>query len=234
MKQGAGELVELYLEGGMTGGRLLCPQNLIPGPGQYLLTHDGSDAPLPVPIFSAGSIPGGFLIAPPIPDYWQPGITLSLRGPLGRGFSMPVSARCVALVALGETSARLNPILEAALKQNASVVLVSDLNLRALSPEIELQPVSALADVVQWADYLVLDIPRESLPGLREKLGLARQTRVKIARPGSWLTGEAQALISTPMPCGGIGDCAVCAVTVHRKWRMACKDGPVFNLNELF
>ena len=95
MKQGTGELVELYLENGLTGGRVLCPQNLIPGPGQYLLAHDRiparrgpgrADDPLPAPVFNAGSIPGGFLAAPPIPPTWQPGTTLSLRGPLGRGF----------------------------------------------------------------------------------------------------------------------------------------------------
>jgi len=130
------------------------------------------------------------------------------------------------LVALGETSARMKPILNAALERGASIVMVSDLDLPDLSPEVELQPVSALADVAQWADYLAVDIPRESLPGLREKLGFAG--------PGSWRTGEAQVLVVSPMPCGGMGDCAVCAVTTRHKWKMACKDGPVFKLNELF
>jgi dihydroorotate dehydrogenase electron transfer subunit len=235
MKQGTGKLVELYLEGGLTGGRLLCPQNLIPGPGQYLLAHDSaSDASLPAPVFNAGSIPGGFLIAPPISQIWQPGTILTLRGPLGHGFSLTSSARNVALIVLGETSARLKPILNAALEQDASIVMVSDLDLPDLSPEVELQPVSALADVAQWADYLAVDIPRESLPGLREKLGLSGQAGGKIARPGSWRTGEAQVLVVTPMPCGGMGDCGVCAVSVRNGWKMACKDGPVFKQNELF
>ena len=107
MKQGTGELVELYLENGLTGGRLLCPQNLIPSPGQYLLAHaTASNDPLPAPVFNAGSVPGGFLAAPPIPETWQPGTSLSLRGPLGRGFTLPASSRRVALIALGDTSAR--------------------------------------------------------------------------------------------------------------------------------
>jgi len=224
MKQGMGELVELYLESGQTGGRLLCPQNLIPEPGQYLLAHDGSDSPVPAPVFNAGSAPGGFRIAPPIPQSWQPGTTLLLRGPLGRGFSLPSSARRVALVPLGETSARLKPLLAAALEQDASVVLVSDMDLSDLPHEIEIQPLTALREITQWADYIALDMPRESLPGLRQMLGLGEQARVQL---------EAQVLVVTPMPCGGIAECGVCAVTIRHGWKLACKDGPVFDLQAL-
>jgi hypothetical protein len=216
MKQGMGELVELYLESGQTGGRLLCSQNLIPEPGQYLLAHDGSDSPLPAPVFNAGSAPGGFWIAPPIPQTWQPGTTLLLRGPLGCGFALPSSARRVALVPLGETSARLKPLLAAALEQDASVVLVSDMDLPDLPHEVEIRPLTALREITPWADYVALDMPRESLPGLRQMLGLGEQARVQL---------EAQVLIVTPIPCGG--------VTIRHGWKLACKDGPVFDLQAL-
>jgi dihydroorotate dehydrogenase electron transfer subunit len=224
MKHGTGELTELYLENGLRGGRLLCAQNLIPAPGQYLLAHDGSDAPLPVPVFSAGPVPGGFLLAPAIPQTWQPGASLSLRGPLGRGFSLPAAARNIALVSLGETSARLKPLLTAALGQGASIVLVSDLDLAELPPEVEVQPLAALVEIAKWADYLAIDVPREFLLGLREMLGFSKQARVRF---------EAQVLVVTPMPCGGLAECGVCAVTTRRGWKMACKDGPVFDLREL-
>jgi len=247
MRQGSGELTELYLENGLMGGRLLCPRNLSPSPGKYLLAHDPAsparrgpgraDSPLPVPIFSAGSAPGGFLIAPPIPPTWSPGTRLSLRGPLGRGFTLPASARRVALVALSDTSARLRPLLLDALEQNASVVLVSELDLPDLPPEVEIQPVSALGDVVRWVDYLAIDVERESLPGLRDKLGLGRQAKVKfeaqaVSPSRSTFVARApnEVLVVTPMPCGGMGDCGVCAVTARRGWKMACKDGPVFDL----
>lgn len=225
VKQGTGELVELYLEGGLTGGRLLCSQNLIPAPGKYLLAHDpASNAPLPAPVFGAGSVPGGFLLAPPVPQTWQPGTTLSLRGPFGRGFSLPDSACNVTLAALGETSARLKPLLFDALNQGAPVVLVSDLDLPDLPPEVEIRPVAVLAEVIRWADYLAMDIPRESLSGLREMLGFSEQARVR---------SEAQALVVAPMPCGEMGECGVCAVPARRGWKMTCKDGPVFDLSDL-
>lgn len=224
MKQGTGELTELYLENGLRGGRLFCAQNLIPLPGQYLLAHDGSDSPLPVPVFNAGPVPGGFLLAPAIPQTWRPGASLSLRGPLGRGFSLPTAARNIALVLLGETSARLKLLLSAALEQGASVVLTSDLDLSDLPPEVEVQPLVALAEIVRWADYLAIDVTRESLPELREMPGFGKQAGVRFG---------AQVLVVTPMPCGGLAECGVCAVTTRRGWKMACKDGPVFDLNEL-
>ena len=248
MKQGKGELIELYLEDGLTNGRLLCPQNLIPGPAQYLLAHDpASSAPLPVPIFNAGSSPGGFLTAPPIPPAWRPGTTLSLRGPLGRGFTLPASARRVALVALGDTSARLKPLLMTALKQNASVVLVSELDLSELPPEVEIQPVSTLPEVAHWADYAAIDMPREKLSGLCQELGFGEHSPYRehvgapvfasnedaTRRQQAKVLFESQVLILTPMHCGGIAECGVCAVVVHRGWKMACKDGPVFELKEL-
>jgi hypothetical protein len=224
-RRGAGELTELYLENGLTGGRLLCPQNLIPEPGQYLLAHDlASDAFLTAPVFNAGPVPGGFLISPPIPQNWQPGVKLALRGPLGRGFSLPKSSRRIALVSFGETSARLKPLLAAALEIGAAVVLVTDLELPDLSPEVEIQPVSMLAETARWSDYLAIDVFRESLPGLREKLEIGEQAGIPF---------EAQVLVVTSMPCGGLAECGVCAVKVRRGWKIACKDGPVFDLKEL-
>jgi Iron-sulfur cluster binding domain of dihydroorotate dehydrogenase B len=137
---------------------------------------------------------------------------------------MPASARCVALVALAETAARLKPLLTNALGQGASVVLISELDLPDLPPEVEIRPVAALAEAAQWADYLAIDVSRESVPALLERLGTGKKVGVKC---------EAQALILTPMPCSGMADCGVCAVTLRRGWKMACKDGPVFDLDEL-
>jgi Leu/Phe-tRNA-protein transferase len=42
-----------------------------------------------------------------------------------------------------------------------------------------------------------------------------------------------QALIHTAMPCAGIAECGACAVRTRKSWRLACKDGPVFDISEL-
>jgi len=209
----------------MTGGRMLCPPGLVPAPGQYLLAHDpASDAPLPAPVFRAGLAPGGFLLALPIPDGWRAGANLSLRGPLGHGFELPGDARRVALAALDGNPYRLLALLDLALAQGADVTLPGETVPANLPADVETRPLSALPEAAQWADYLALDLARESLPGVLQRLGISGQA-------GAWK--DAQALVVTPMPCGGMASCGVCAVRVRRGWKMACKDGPVFRLGDL-
>lgn len=225
MKQGKGELVECYLESGEIGGKILCARDLIPAPGQYILAHDSaSHNPTPASLFNAGQVTGGFLAAPPIPRSWVPGKSLSLRGRLGRGFRLPNSAQRVAFVAYAKTIAGLRTLLTLALDRNASVILMTDIDVPDLPPEVEIQPLSDVGEVLEWADYLAIDVIRDSLPGLLKKLALSQGVEVKL---------EAQALVHTPMPCGAMAECTVCAVKTRRGWKMACKDGPVFDLKDL-
>ena len=217
-----GRILERFLDDRRAAARIACAPTLIPVPGQYLLAHDpASDDPLAVPVFSAGTAPDGFLAAPPLPRVWSPGLTLSLRGPLGRGFVLPPTVRRMALVALDVSPAPLLALLAPALAQDASVALVCDAPPDDLPDDVEIRPLAALSEICDWADYLAVTVPRESLPGLRELLGYGG--RSKIPR-------VAQALIVTPMPCGGLAECGVCSVIVKNGERLACKDGPVFDL----
>src|SRR3990172_7565100 len=129
MHTGKGRVIELVLEDGRRSARLACPGHLIPSPGQYLLGADAPDAVLPVPLFYTDSAPSG--VAPawrgtfgvaPVPDSWQPGQEFHLRGPLGRGFALPLAARRVALVAYDDAPSRLRGLIWPALKQDAAVV----------------------------------------------------------------------------------------------------------------
>jgi hypothetical protein len=81
-----------------------------------------------------------------------------------------------------------------------------------------------LPEATSWADFLALDLPVESIPGLRQRLGLREQEVVACT---------AQALVRTEMPCGGLGECGVCALTRRRAWKLACRDGPAFEVREL-
>ena len=220
-----GRLLERFLDDRCAAARITCPPTLIPAPGQYLLAHDpASDDPLAVPVFSAGTAPDGFLASPPLPRAWSPGMTLSLRGPLGHGFVLPPTVRRVALAALDASPACLLALLAPALAQDASVSLVCDAPPDDLPDDVEIHPLAALSDICDWADFLALHLPRESLPGLRERLGHGKQLK---------LPRVAQALIVTPMPCGGLAECGVCCVNVKNGERLACKDGPVFDLADL-
>ena len=232
MPTGKGRVVELILQDGLRSARLSCAGNLIPAPGQYLLAADASDSPLPVPLFYTDYSPSGFITAPPLPDSWRPGQEIHLRGPLGRGFTLPISARRVALVAYDDTPARLLGLIRSAVQQDAAIVLVSDSAPDHLPDEVEVQPLSTISEVCEWSDYIALDVARENLPALKKRLGLPNQAtalkaRVELGR------NEVQVLVRTLMPCGGAAECGVCAVTVKSQWKMACKDGPVFDWDEI-
>ena len=217
-----GELTEITLNG-KAAGRIRCDPRLVPAPGQYLLAwaDPDSDAPLATPIFSAGLCPGGFTPAPPLPTNWLPGARLNIRGPLGKGFQLPPAARFIALAAFGKNPARLLALTEPALAQNAALVLLTDNLPEDLPAAIEISPLSALAETLRWADYLALDAPRAALPALMQSIGAAAYSR------------DGQVLVETPLPCGGMGECAACAVSLRKSYKLACKDGPVFDLKTL-
>ena len=155
---------------------------------------------------------------------WNPGAHLNLRGPLGRGFSIPLFTRKVVLIAFDDSPARLRGLISMALKLDAEVVLVSDSALDDIPEVVEVQPLQAMTDIYQWADYAAFDVARENLNQLKEKFG--RMNQAKSPR-------EAQVLVRAPMPCGALAECGVCALTIRHEWKMICKDGPVFEMKEL-
>ena len=223
MHTGQGQVLELILEDGHRHVSISCPSNLIPSVGQYLLASDASDSPLPVPLFYTDSAPQGFIAAAPTPNAWIPGLELHLRGPIGRGFTLPASARKVGLIAFDESPARLKGLIRQGLKQDAAVVLVCNSSADNLPDDVEIQPLSSLTEVVEWADFVALDVARENLDQVWERLG-------ELNQQAAWK--EVQVLVRTPVPCGGIAECGVCAVAVKSDWKMACTDGPVFDWNE--
>ncbi len=226
MLLGTGHIDETYIQIGRAG-RILCAPGLVPAPGQYLLAHATSepDAPLPTPVFNAGSHPKGFYAAQPLPVAWTPGTTLTLRGPLGRGFHLPAGARKIALAALGHNPARLLALLEPALTQKAAVALLTDHPPAGLPLSVEVLPLKTLNETAHWADYLALDAPRSALEQVRETLRTL---------PTPLLSGPGtEILVETPLPCGGMGECGICAIQTRKNHFLACKEGPVFEAHLL-
>ncbi len=222
MKHGTGIIKEVFLDG---SAQIDCTTDLIPAPGQYLLAHaPASDSPIADSVFFSRSTANGFIAAAPLPVFWMPGISLNLRGPLGHKFVIPFAARKVALVAFDDSPARLHGLISLALEQKSEVVVLCDSKTSGLPEVVEIQPLQAMREILQWADYAAIDVARENLNQLLEKLGGWDQPKARC---------EAQVLIRAQMPCGALAECGACAVTIHHQWRMVCKDGPVFELNEL-
>ena len=222
MKNSDGQLFETYLD---YRARIICPPELIPAPGQYLLAHAReSDSPLAVPVFFSDSASNGFRSAPLLDSPWQPGMRLNLRGPLGHGFTLPTSARKVALIAFDDSPARLRGLIPIALKQGAEIVLVCNDIVDDMPEAVEVQPLQAMLDIYQWAEYAAMDVGRENLHQLKTKIGKIEQAKGP---------REAQVLVRAPMPCGALAECGVCALKIRHEWKMTCKDGPVFEISEL-
>jgi hypothetical protein len=222
-----GQIHSIHLgEDGLRRARITCPVEMIPAPGQYLQAYDPDDPDvfLPSSLFASQLHKDGFTAAAPIPDSWHPGQRLVLRGPLGQGFHRPQANAKVALVGLDEHVCRLESFWY---QHEGEIALFTDAVLPQLPVSVEANPMHVLPRALAWADSIIIDAPRKTIMSLRDLLGL------EIDAP---LPMNAQILIHSDMPCGGMAQCGVCSVDMlgKPKWTHACEIGPVYPLNKLF
>lgn len=228
MRAQTGKIIEIQQnQDGSRQGILSWPEGAgkRPAAGQYVQAHNPKDtsAPAAVPLFVGGLRPyqygeNTFQTAPGMPETWLPGDELLLRGPLGSGFRIPMDARRIALVVFGGLSAPLLPLAGEMLAAGGEVALLMDGDFPILPASIEVSPLRALAETLHWADFVACATPlteRSYITGrLNSAGGHARM----------------QVLVHTPMPCGGLAACGVCALSSGKgKMLLACEDGPVFD-----
>ena len=176
-----------------------------------------------------------------------PGDALDLVGPLGHGFDAPAPGQRLLLVA--ETALDVGPLLplvDSAMADGASAITLLTaatraagvFPLRELPPAVELRVATAdgslgrrgdvtmlLPDALPWADRVCAVGSRGLYRGL--------QTAVAGLRPGLSPGGFAQVLLTdVPLICG-VGACLACDVQGEREHRLACVEGPVFDLSDL-
>jgi len=220
--------------------------------GRFVLAHLGGY--LRTPLFPAQLDDEAFQVFVP-PDHpaaaLQPGAMVNLIGPLGRGFEVNVATRHLLLVA---ATAHLPPLLPLVRKKpdfataftekpgfSATLLLSAPTAaelypIRLLPPALEVHIVTAdgsaghggsirdlFPDLARWADTVCIADDPAIYPALAE---IVRQVRVA---PGRRFV---QALVVPPIVCG-VGACQGCAVETRRGIRLACTDGPVFDLLEL-
>lgn len=181
----------------------------------------------------------------------RPGAGVNLIGPLGRGFEMPPTARRLLLVADTVNLPMLLPLVpgfgrpEGPTTQTVEVSTTLLLTaptatelypVQLLPPALEVHLVTAdgsaghagsalnlFPDLLRWADCVCI----AGDPAIY--LALADIVRHERLSPGPRF---AQALVVPPLACG-VGACQGCAVRVADGFKLACKDGPVFDLLEL-
>ncbi len=213
-------------------------------PGTFVLADLGGF--LREPLFPAHLTPQSFDVLVPSTHpgaALRPGARVDLLGPLGCGFVVPPTTRRLLLVA---RAMRLPPLLPLALPEQGrlrSIALLVGAEsaaelypLRHLPPAAEVHIVTAdgsagrqgslgelFREMVGWADQVCIAEDPAGFPALAE---IVRERRVSPVR------GFAQALVAPAFACG-VGACRGCAVSTGRGFRLACTDGPVFDLLEL-
>jgi dihydroorotate dehydrogenase electron transfer subunit len=190
-----------------------------------------------------------FLVSQPI------GAALSVLGPLGHGWQIPPTARTVALVGTTTHAAALFGLAQHAVARGLAASLLLGAPAADAAPPPFLLPADAeynlaiatdegratrdeqdttsraatvaleqlTADTLRWADVLAVALPFEILSTVAQRV---RHHRLQ------WTDGMVQALVLPPPACH-VGVCGVCTVPTRQGYRLACVDGPVFDLKQV-
>jgi len=173
----------------------------------------------------------------------EPGMKVSIVGPLGNGYRVPAAARRLLLAADAPHAPALLPLVPPGVAGDREITLLLAADtaaqlypLRLLPPAVEVhisttdgsagRPgdlVGSFAELVDWADHICIAADPVSYPLL---------ARIVWERRIVPTATFAEALVSPPMACG-VGACQGCAVATNQGVRLACTDGPVFDLLDL-
>lgn len=205
-----------------------CPDGLYFDVGQYFLASSTEILEAaPLVLFPIAKEDRKLKISLPFPDQWLTGMPLMIRGPLGKGFTLPVAARRIALVHFGISAQHgsvFAPLIESGLNAGGEVVFYGDTLPINLPTAVEVLPLNQVADTWKWADYMAAEIEQSQLDILLQLLMQKTESR---------LPDQSEVLIHTPLICGGAAECGLCSVKTQKGYRLACKDGPVFSLDDL-
>lgn len=169
----------------------------------------------------------------PVGINYQPGQVISLLGPIGKPIQLRDAVRTLLLIAFDSAPISLLMLADEALERRVSVTLLligaaRGYPLDALPPEIEIvrsdEKGQLPTDYLKWADQVVAVAPDASrYPQLFE---VTQHTRTEVA------PNFLSAIYQLPMPCG-VGACSACAVRCKGGEKLACVDGPAFDLAEV-
>jgi dihydroorotate dehydrogenase electron transfer subunit len=171
----------------------------------------------------------------------KPGDEISVFGPLGRGYALKDDAQNVLLVAGGMGVAAVIALADEAIAAGRSVTLLqgarrADLLFPHRLLPTDVEAVSAtddgsaghhglvtglLAEHLPWADQTFACGPNPMFASMADVVKGARSRK------------PVQALLEERMGCG-TGVCYGCAVFTRKGVRLVCRDGPRFDLREMF
>ncbi len=174
----------------------------------------------------------------------QPGDALDVLGPLGRGFNLPAGAANLLLASDDQWLSPLLQQMELTVAAGGAVTLAQGgSRSAALYPVANLpaaveffavtgdgsqgqrgQLANTLPQLLRWADAVLAVGSLELYRALKRH---TEQVRLRVT-PGFLFGLFAPELL----PCG-VGACFGCAVTGEHGLKLACSDGPIFDLAEI-
>jgi dihydroorotate dehydrogenase electron transfer subunit len=217
-------------------------------PGQYCMARcgEGHEMPLrrPLSVHRVSQDTVAFLFAVVgRGTEWlaqrREGDSLELLGPLGNGFEVHPSSRNLLLVAGGIGIAPLAALAEQAAAIGRSVtLLMGDRTAVRICPRSLLpsgvKTVVATEDGSLGTKGMVTDLVPQFVPGADQVFACGPLPMYRrMAGMGAQLGDKpAQVLLEAVLGCG-VGACLGCTVETTRGQRSVCKDGPVFELDEV-
>lgn len=170
---------------------------------------------------------------------------IDFLGPLGKGFQIPPHAKNLLVLAKDSHLDFMLDLANTFAAQNKNVTLALQCldkhylpDLSSLAPSVELvattvngsfghrgEIFSQLGDLANWADHIMAmgstDFYRQLDAHLRQK------------RPALTPDFAQVMVLDTPIHLCGVGACRQCTVATKHGLKLACQDGPVFNLSDL-
>jgi len=192
-------------------------------PGQYCLAFaPGTAQILPVSLYPCGELPDGLSLCGKLPTFWQEGMNLLLQGPSGQGFTDCLKARKLVIHATVSTlESRLYALAAQALQRGADVAWVTDQLSIELPPQVEVLKSADFLEAVAWSDACAVALSFNHITDFQQTHPF---------KPGE--LSKVELLLDAPLICGNT-HCGVCSVETSKGWKLACKDGPVFRLEDL-
>ncbi len=175
-------------------------------------------------------------------ERFEPGDVIDVVGPIGQPFAYRRTLRNVLLLAYNTPPFPLLMAIPALLGQKVSVTVAllgsaTDYPTNHLPPEVEIvrgdnpaEPLSWPNQVITigWADQVFAVVPpSDELAYFEQLYALFRQRRADVSK--YYLNGVFQSVT----PCG-VGACEACMVKVGDAYKLACVEGPAFDLSQVF
>ncbi len=212
-------------------------------PGQFVMAGCGEECLLPRPfsihwVNDKGIALFYAVLADGKGTKWlsqrQAGDTVELFGPLGNGFSIDPAAKNMLLVAGGIGIAPLYFLAQEALKKKYSVTLLygtADSKRYSTSPQIKL--VRATEDGTIGYKGKVTDLLPQYIDVADQVFACGPPPMYRtMAKMPELKDKPVQISLEVRMACG-LGVCYGCSIRTKTGLKQVCKDGPVFDLNDI-